>query len=264
MRLKGKAGIVVGGGQTPGATLGNGRACALLFAREGARVLVVDRDLASAEETADMIRADGGEAFAHQADWTKSADCEAFVAACLKRWDALDFLHNNVGIVEGDAPLERLDEAVYDQIMQVNLRGCVMSCKAAIPAMRERKTGSIINISSVAAVTAVPVTAYKLSKAGMNALTQVLAVDNAPHGVRVNAVMPGLLDTPMAIESSAKRNNRSLEDVRASRNRNVHLRGGMGTAWDTAYASLFLHSDEARFITGVALAVDGGAAAHIG
>lgn len=264
MRLEGKVGIVVGGGQTPGATLGNGRASALLFAREGAKVLVVDSNLDSAAETVAMIRAEGGDAEAHRSDWTSLSDCEAHVTACLARWGALDFLHNNVGIVAGDAPLATLTEDAYDDIMRINLKGCVMSCKAALPAMRERKKGSIVNISSAAAIATVPVTAYKLSKAAMNALTQNLAVENARHGVRVNVVMPGLLDTPMAIEGSAMRTGMSLEAVREQRNKAVRLGGKMGTAWDTAYASLFLHSDEAGFISGIALAVDGAASAHVG
>jgi NAD(P)-dependent dehydrogenase (short-subunit alcohol dehydrogenase family) len=263
-RLAGKCGIVVGGGQTPGATLGNGRASALLFAREGARVLVVDRNATSAEETAAMIREEGGEASAHAADWTELAACEAYVSACVARWGALDFLHNNVGTLAGDAPLAALDEDAYDTILRVNLRGCVMSCKAATPVMRAAGAGSIVNISSVAALTAGPATAYKLSKAAINALTQNLAVESAPFGVRVNAVLPGLLDTPMAIEGAAARSGMAPEAVREARDRAVRLRGRMGTAWDTAYASLFLHSDEAAFITGVALPVDGGGAAHGG
>lgn len=263
-RLAGKAGIVVGAGQTPGDTIGNGRAAAVLFAREGARVLLVDRRLESAEETAEMIRAEGGTAESVQGDWTVRADCAAYAEACVKAFGRIDFLHNNVGIGAGDADPLRLSEEAFDRILNVNLKGCLLSCQAVVPVMRSFGGGSIVNVSSLAAVASTPLTAYKISKAGMNALGQSLAMSNARHGIRVNTIMPGLMDTPMAIEGTAESRGVSSDELREFRNQLVPLRQKMGTAWDVAYASLFLHSDEAGFITGVVLPVDGGQAARIG
>jgi NAD(P)-dependent dehydrogenase (short-subunit alcohol dehydrogenase family) len=264
MRLRDKAGIVVGAGQTPGETIGNGRAAAVLFAREGAKVLLVDRELASAVDTKAMIDAEGGTAEVFEGDWTRAADCRAYAAACVEAWGRIDFLHNNVGIGAGDGPPHRVSEEAFDRIMSVNLRGCMLSCQAVVPIMREQRSGSIVNISSVAALAATPLTAYKVSKAGMNAFSQSLALANASYGIRVNAIMPGLMDTPMAVEGTARELGAAVADVRTARDRLVPLRAKMGTAWDVAYASLFLHSDEAGFVTGVLLPVDGGQSARVG
>ena len=265
MRLEGKVGIVVGAGQTPGETVGTGRAAAIVFAREGARVLLVDRNIDSARETAAMIADEGGVAQCVAGDWTDAADCQAFAAACVDAWGRIDFLQNNVGIGGGDATPLKLTEEAFDRIIAVNLKGCLLSCQAVVPVMRGQGSGSIVNISSIAAVvSAIPITAYKISKAGINALSQSLAIQNAPHGVRVNTIMPGLLDTPMAIDSWAATLNIPREQVRAQRSAQVPLRARMGTGWDVAYASLFLHSDEAAFITGAVLPVDGGQLARVG
>ncbi len=266
MRLEGKVGIVVGAGQSPGETVGTGRAAALLFAREGARVLLADRDIDSARETGRLIADEGGSFECVAGDWTSAADCRAFASACVEAWGRIDFLQNNVGIGGGgDGPPRRMTEDAFDRIMNVNLKGCALSCQAVAPVMAEQQSGSIVNISSVAALAAaVSLTAYKISKAGINALTQSLAIENASRGVRVNAIMPGLLDTPMAIDSWAQSLNRPREEVRAARDQLVPLRQKMGSAWDVAYASVFLHSDEASFITGVALPVDGGQLARVG
>ena len=264
MRLGGKVGIVVGAGQTPGETIGNGRAASLLFAREGAQLLLVDRDLGSADETAAMIALEGGVTECVRADWTHAGDCARFVEACIDTFGRVDFLHNNVGVGAGDAGPLRLTEEAFDRILRVNLKGCLLSCQAVLPHMREQGAGSIVNISSLAAVAATPLTAYKISKAGMNALGQSLALANAGYGIRVNTIMPGLMDTPMAIEGTAGEQGLSRDEVRARRDRMVPLRGKMGTAWDVAHASLFLHSDEAGFITGAVLPVDGGQSARVG
>ena len=250
MRLAGKAGIVVGAGQTPGKTVGTGRAAALLLAREGAKVMLADRDLASARQTAAMIADAGGTAECVRADWTNAADCRAMAAACLEAWERIDFLQNNVGIGAGDSDPLRLTEEAFDRILTVNLKGCVFSCQAALPAMRDQEGGSIVNISSIAALAAATrLTAYKLSKAAINALSQSLAIDNAAHGIRVNTIMPGLLDTPMAVDARATHTGVPREQVVAQCAAAVPLRAQMGTAWDVAYASRFLHSDEAQFIT---------------
>jgi NAD(P)-dependent dehydrogenase (short-subunit alcohol dehydrogenase family) len=257
-RVEGKAAIVVGGGQTPGHTIGNGRATAVLLAREGARVCVVDRDLASAQDTVDMIRGEGGEAWAFEADITSEAAAARLVTAALERFGTLDILHNNVGasLALGDAPATELTEAAFQRSFDVNLKGMWLACKHALPALRA-SSGSIVNISSMAARNAYPLVGYKTMKAAVVALTENLAAGNAAHGVRANAILPGLMNTPMAIESRVARGT-SREDVIASRDRRVPLRRRMGTGWDVAYAALYLHSDEAGFVTGVALAVDGG------
>lgn len=264
MRLAGKIGIVVGAGQTPGETIGIGRAAALLFAREGAKVLLVDRDASRADETAELISREGGEASTFAGDWTKAADTKAYARACIDAWGRIDFLHNNVGISEGDTVPADLSEDVFDRVMQVNLKGCLLSCQAVLPIMIAQRGGSVVNISSVASIAyAAPLTAYKLSKIGVNALGQQLALHHAKDGVRVNTVMPGFMDTPMAIEAPSRAMKISKQELRAKRDAYVPV-GRMGSAWDVAYAALFLHSDEAKFITGVVLPVDGGQSARVG
>jgi NAD(P)-dependent dehydrogenase (short-subunit alcohol dehydrogenase family) len=265
LRLEGKVGIVVGAGQSPGQTVGTGRAAAVTFAREGAKLLLADRDRDSARETAELIAGDGGTAECVTADWTSAADCEKFASACVDTFGRIDFLQNNVGIGTGDADPLNLTEEGFDRIIEVNLKGCLLSCQAVAPLMREQGSGSIVNISSIAALAAaVPLTAYRISKAGVNALSHSLALDNAKHGVRVNTIMPGLLDTPMAIDAWAERLNIPRDEIRAQRDALVPLRRKMGSAWDVAYASAFLHSDEAGFITGAVLPVDGGQLTKVG
>ncbi|MGD9720503.1 MAG: SDR family NAD(P)-dependent oxidoreductase [Pirellulales bacterium] len=265
MRLAGKIAIVVGAGQTPGDTIGNGRATALVFAREGAAVLLVDRDAASAQETQALIERAGGTARIFAADAAHEDDCRAMVETCLTQFGRVDILHNNVGIGAGDSDLAHLDEAAWDRILSVNLKCALFACKHVVPVMRRQQAGSIINISSLAATAAATeLTAYKVSKAGLNALTQSLAIANAPFNVRVNAIAPGLIETPMAIESIARNRGVAKEDLIRERNARVPLGNQMGTAWDVAHAALFLASDEAKFITGVVLPVDGGQGARIG
>ena len=263
-RLAGKIAIVVGGGQTPGETIGNGRATAVLFAREGAHVMVVDRDLAAARETVDQIESEGGAAVAHAADATREAECAALIARCVEAYGRVDVLHNNVGIGGGDAGPAHLVEEDWDHILEVNLKSVILPCKHVLPVMRRQRGGVITNVSSIAAVCATPIVAYKVSKAGINAYTQSLAVGNAKHGIRANVIMPGLMNTPMAVEGISRALGVDREALIRQRDAQVPLRGKMGTAWDVAHAALFLASDEAGFITGVALAVDGGQSARIG
>jgi len=263
-RLAGKVALVLGAGQTPGATIGNGRATAVLFAREGARVVAVDRDLEAAEETLAQIRGEGGEARAVQADVTREAECRALMAECVREHGRIDVLHNNVGIGGGDAGPAHVSEEVWDRILSVNLKSVVFPCKHVLPVMRSQRSGSIVNVSSIAAVCATSIVAYKTSKAGVNAYTQSLAIGNAKYGIRANVIMPGLIHTPMAIEGIARARGVSREELIRERDAQVPLGGRMGTAWDVAHAALFLASDEARFITGVALPVDGGQSARIG
>lgn len=266
MRLKDKVAIVVGAGQTPGGTIGNGRATSVLFAREGAKVLCADRDLASAEGTVAEIAREGGEAFAIAADVTDEASLIAMVSACLEHWERIDILHNNVGVslAGGDRTLEDITEDGFDNVMAINLRGMVMTCKHVVPVMQRQAAGAIVNISSVAARERYPYVAYRASKAGVIAFTEQLAYRYAREGIRANSILPGLMDTPMAVEARVKNFGQSHEKVRADRDARVPLGAKMGTAWDVANAALFLASDEAKFISGVALPVDGAALAFVG
>jgi len=264
MRLEGKTAIVVGAGQTPGETIGNGRATAILFAREGANVLLVDRNLQSANETKSMIEDEGGAATAFEADVTRESDCEALVKACVDTYGRVDILHNNVGIATNDAGPTHLREDAWQNIFDVNLKSVFLTCKHTLPVMREQGSGAITNISSVAAVCSVGMLAYKTSKAGMNALTHSLAMGNARYGIRVNAIMPGLMNTPMAIEGISAARGIPKDRLIEQRDAQVPLGAKMGTAWDIAYAALYLASDEAKFVTSVILPVDGGQSARIG
>jgi NAD(P)-dependent dehydrogenase (short-subunit alcohol dehydrogenase family) len=268
MRLKDKIAIIMGGGQGAGSTtaVGNGRATALLFAREGARVLVVDRNLASAQETVDGITEAGGEAVACAADVVDESQVKAAIDTCMQRWGRLDILHNNVGIsvAGGDAAVEAITTEAFDRIVAVNLRGMVYSCKYAIPIMRQQRSGVILNISSMAAWMDYPWVGYKTTKAAIIAMTQQIAIQNAEYGVRANVILPGLMDTPMAVDTRAQAWGKPRAEIAAARDAQVPLRHKMGTAWDVAYAALFLASEEANFITGVALPVDGGASVRVG
>jgi len=256
--------VVVGAGQTPGETIGNGRASAIVYAREGAVVMVVDRDHASAVETCELIQAEGGRATAVQADATSSDDCANVVAACLEENGRIDILHNNVGIGANDRGATSISEEAWDNILAVNLKSVLMPCRYALEPMRAQGSGAIVNISSVAAITSSRMVAYKTSKAGVNAMTQQLALTNARFGIRVNCIMPGAMDTPMAIEGFSAARGISREELRAERDARVPLRNKMGTGWDIAHAALYLVSDEAQFVTGVVLPVDGGSSARIG
>jgi NAD(P)-dependent dehydrogenase (short-subunit alcohol dehydrogenase family) len=265
-RLQDKVALVVGGGQAPGETVGNGRAAALLFAREGARVMVADNRLDSAQETLAMIEKEGGAGLAFQADVTREADCRAMTEKCLETFGRIDILHNNVGIGErgsGFMFLE-LQEADWQRFMEVNLKGMFLTCHEVLPHMIKQGSGVILNVSSVASLVSTPAIAYKTSKAGVNALTHGLALEVARHGVRVNAILPGLMETPMAVEGRVNAYGQDREEVVRLRNERVPLKGGMGTGWDVGHAAVFLASEEAKFITGVLLPVDGGQSAKIG
>lgn len=264
MLLKGRIAIVTGAGQTPGETIGNGRATAIRFAREGARVLVVDRRMDSAQETVRMISENGGEASPLVADVTVEDDCRSIAAACVERYGGIDILHNNVGRSEGDAPTVELGETAWQELMDINLKGTFLACKHVLPVMRRRKAGVIINVSSTSSICTRPNLGYGTAKAGVNAMTRTLALENAPYGIRVNAILPGYIDTPMAIERRARERGVGRDVVRRERDARVPLGNTMGTAWDVASAAAFLASDEARFITGVLLPVDGGMSARIG
>jgi NAD(P)-dependent dehydrogenase (short-subunit alcohol dehydrogenase family) len=263
-RLEGKVAIVVGTGQTPGDTIGNGRAISMLFAREGARVMLVDRSIESANDTKSLIEKEGGESSPFQADIVNEDDCRRIAEECVEQFGRIDVLVNVVGIGTGDNNITKLDLKAWEIIFDVNLKGMFLTCRYVLPVMKQQESGSIINISSVAAVCAAGMTAYPVSKAGVNALTHQMAMTQARYGIRVNAIMPGLMNTPMAIEGISDALGIKKDDLIKMRNEAVPLKGGMGDAWDTAYAALFLASDEAKFITAVVLPVDGGQCAKIG
>jgi len=264
MRLKDKVAVIIGAGQSAGETMGNGRATVLRFAQEGARIFAVDRDLDSANETAALARAEGGangvEIETARADVVHESELKAAVAGAHKHFGRIDILHYNVGIsvAGGDAPVTEITEDAFDLISAVNLRGAVMACKHALPIMREQKSGVILMISSISAWENYPNVAYKVTKAGMIAFTQQLAIRNAEYGIRANAILPGLMATPMAVDVRSRTINKPRDEIMRERDARVPLRGRQGTALDVANAALFLASDEANFITGVSLPVDGG------
>lgn len=270
-RLEGRTAVVVGAGQTQGETIGNGRAVAITFAREGARLVLVDRDPMGLAETAGRAATAAGEA-GHDVplpvevvvDVTTTDGPDRLVAAAVDACGGFDVLHNNVGIGAGDAPPHHLTDDAYDRIMDVNLRAMWRTCRAAVPVLRAQERSAIVNVSSLASVAAATsLTAYKISKAGVNALTQNLALSGARYGMRANAVLPGFIDTPMGVDAAAEALGVERSDYAAARSAMVPL-GRQGSAWDVANAALFLASDEAAFITGVLLAVDGGQAARVG
>ncbi|HLU03048.1 MAG TPA: SDR family oxidoreductase [Advenella sp.] len=266
-RLENKIAVVIGAGQSPGVGMGNGRATVLRFAQEGARILAVDRSLDAAGETCNIAREkyDALDVEPFSADVRKESDLMAAIAAAERKWGRIDVLHYNVGVsVSGrDADATEITEEAFDFITQVNLRGCVMACKHVLPVMRKQQSGVILTVSSVSAWQRYPWVAYKATKAAMVAYTKQLAIENAQYGIRANTILPGLIDTPMAVDTRAVSFGKSREQVVSERNARVPLRARMGTAWDVANAAVFLASDEAGFVTGVELPVDGGALVNI-
>lgn len=248
-RLAGKVAIVTGAGsQNEG--IGNGRAAAILFAREGARVLLVDRRIEAAQQTLAAIEAEGGSAATFQADVTASADCQAMVAEAVNRWGRLDILDNNVGIGVGQTVVD-VSEADWELQMRVNVTSMMLASKHAIPAMKASGGGAIVNVSSIASLRPRGLTPYATSKGAVEALTRGMAADHGREGIRVNAIAPGPVFTPMVSVGG-------MPDARREARRKSSALGIEGTGWDIGYAALFLVSDEARYITGVVLAVDGG------
>ncbi|HEY7142223.1 MAG TPA: SDR family NAD(P)-dependent oxidoreductase [Methylomirabilota bacterium] len=246
-RLRGKVAIVTGAGSR-GPGLGNGKAAAILFAREGARVLCVDQALPRAEETVALIRAEGGEAAALAADVTRADDCRAMVEAAAARWGGLDVLHNNVGI-ESRKDLLETSEEEWDQVLAVDLKSVFLATRAAAPAMIARGGGSVICVSSIAGRRGHGRTAYSAAKAGIEGFVRTVAVQLGPQGVRVNAIAPGTVWTPMV--------SRLGEEARERRRRASPL-GTEGTGWDVGWGAVYLASDESRWVTGHVLVIDAG------
>ena len=249
-RLAGLVAIVTGAGSR-GPGIGNGRATAVLFAREGARVALVDNVRAAAQETKDMIDAEQGECFVIEADVTRDEDCRRVVDESLRLYGRIDVLDNNVGI-EGPGSVVETDEATWDRVMNVNVKSMMLMSKHVIPVMAAQGGGSIINISSLSALRPRGLTPYTTSKGAVIALTQAMAVDHAPQGIRANAIAPGPVYTPMVAGGMTP----ELRERRAK----ASPLGVEGNAWDIGWAAVYLASPESRWVTGIVLQVDGGAA----
>lgn len=266
-RLRGKIALVIGGGAI-GPGWGNGKAAATLYAREGASVCVVDMRKGSADETVAIIRGFGGEAFALEADATAEDDVAGAVAACVKRYQRIDVLHNNVGGQGTGRTLDTITVADWNATLARNLTSAMLSCRAVVPIMEAQGGGSIINISSIASLRHlnVPTAVYSAAKGGLNEFTKNIALQHAGKGIRVNCVLPGYIDTPFIQRKIGGRANYEIKgfetahEYRAARDAVVPLRR-MGNAWDVAYACLFLASDEASYITATTIVVDGGVTA---
>ncbi len=256
-RLEGKVAIIVGAGQQPGETPGNGKATAIRFAQEGATLLLVDINEAWVNDTFEAVKEFGGQASVLITDITQEENCKALAKTAIERYGRIDILHYNVGRSKGDRKTVDMDVQMWDEIMAMNLRGMFMACKAVLPQMIAQKSGSIINISSTSSFAARPTITYKTSKGAVNTMTQHIAMENAPYGVRANAILPGLIDTPMAIERRAAERGVSRDVIRGEREVLVPMKR-MGSAWDVANAAVFLASDEANYITGALIPVDGG------
>lgn len=249
--LSGKVAIVTGGGAADDG-IGNGRAAAILLARAGANVLVVDRKLELAQRTAEMMAGEPGAAAAFEADITDEEQCSAVVREAMRRFGRLDLLDNNVGIGSRGSVVDERAE-VWRRVMQVNVETMFLVSKHAIPAMVESGDGgAIVNVASISALRPRGLTAYSTSKGAVIALTRAMAVDHGPDGVRVNCVAPGPVFTPMVARGG-------MSDAARDQRRRASLLGIEGTGWDIGKAVRFLLSDEARYITGQTLVVDGGA-----
>ena len=256
-RLTGKVCIIVGAGQQPGQTIGNGRAVAERFAQEGASLLLVDVNADWLDETVRAVSAYKGIVHSLIADITQESQCQQIAEICIQHFGQIDVLHNNVGLSKGDKRTSDLDVSAWEYIMDRNLKGMFMTCKHVLPHMVRQQSGCIINISSTSSFAARPTLTYKTSKAAVNAMTQHIAMENAAFGIRANAILPGLMDTPMAINRRAQEQGVDPELIRRQRSALVPI-GRMGTAWDVANAAVFLASDDAAYITGVLLPIDGG------
>ena len=257
-RLEAKVAIVTGAGSV-GPGWGNGKATAVLFAREGAKILAVDIDFAAAEETKGIIDNEGGICEAYMADVSKSSEVKGMVERCIEVYGRIDILHNNVGIVEVGGPVE-ISEENWDRLIDVNLKSMFLTSKFCIPHMEKQGGGVILNISSIGSIRFIgyPSVSYNASKGAINQLTQNIAIQYAEKGIRANSILPGLMNTPQIIEYlKGAYGDGGVEEMIKKRNGMCPMKK-MGDAWDTAYAALFLASEEAKYITGAQLVVDGG------
>jgi NAD(P)-dependent dehydrogenase (short-subunit alcohol dehydrogenase family) len=256
-RLQDRIAIIFGAGSMKAGALSNGKAAALTYAREGARVVAVDLEIDAARETADAVVAEGGHCIALSANVAVAAEVEAVIAEAIAQFGRIDILHNNVGINDF-ALLADMTEAQWDRVMDANIKGMFLACRAVLPHMVKQGGGVVTNISALASVRYLgPVVAYMTSKAAVNGFTQSVALEFAEHNIRCNAILPGFIDTPAGM-SAYERGDPATVQARKDY-RNSKLPGGRsGKPWDIANAALFLASDEARYINGVLLPVDGG------
>ena len=255
-RLKGKIAVVTGAGSS-GDGVGNGKAAAIIFAREGAKVLLVDMDLERAQQTQAVIENEGGVAYAIAADVTRAEDCERMAATAISQFGAIDILHNNVGI-EIPGGIQEISEDDWDKTLSVNLKSVFLMCKYSLPHMQKQRSGVIVNISSINGIRTLPALSgpYGASKAGMIALTREIAVEYASDGIRANCVLPGMMNTPFVKAALTEAWGGDIQEM-------INLRDAMcptgkqGESWDVANAALFLASDESKYVTGTTLVVDG-------
>ncbi|CDZ29730.1 SDR family NAD(P)-dependent oxidoreductase [Neorhizobium galegae] len=255
-RMKNKVVLVFGAGSV-GPGFGNGKAAAVAYAREGGIVVCVDVDLDAARNTVDVIESEGRTGLALAADVTKSIDIAAVVETTMERFGRIDVLHNNVGINLPGGAAEATEES-WRKVMDVNLTSAFLTCKAVLPIMEKQGSGAIINISSLASIrwTGYPYVSYYASKAALNHFTRAIAIEYAAKGIRANAILPGLMDTPH-IQKQISGYYGSTEEMKAKRDALSPMKR-QGDGWDIAWASVFLASDEAKYITGVELPIDGG------
>ncbi len=255
-RLRDKVALVFGAGSI-GPGWGNGKATAVAYAREGAKILAIDLNLAAAQETADIIAGEGGVGAAIAADVTKSDDVQRVVEQCLALHGRIDILHNNVGMAWVGGPVE-MTEKTWNDSLQLNVGSLFLTCKHVLPVMEAQGAGAIVNVSSIASIRwlGTPYIGYAASKAAVNQFTQAIALQYAKKGIRANAILPGMMDTPTARVALQSQFADEAELI-AKRNAACPT-GRMGDGWDIAWASVFLASDEAKYITGVLLPVDGG------
>lgn len=263
MRLEGKVAVITGAGQAQGESIGNGRAAAVLFAREGAKLVLANRSMASLEGTRELLRKEGFDAECVTSDISSEDDCAALVKIAVSKFGRIDIVHNNVGIGSLDGDTAKIERSSWDNVFNVNLDGAMLISKHALPVMRSQKSGSITHVSSVAAISSFPLIAYKTSKAALHEFVRWLAFENAPHNIRCNVLMLGLIDTPMAIEGYHRATGTPRDTLRKQRSAQVPM-GRMGTAWETAKVAVFLASDEASYITGAVVPVDGGVHTRVG
>jgi NAD(P)-dependent dehydrogenase (short-subunit alcohol dehydrogenase family) len=256
-RLAGKVAIVTGAG-TRGDGVGNGKACAILYAREGAKILAADVDPHAARETADQIEKEGGECLSFSADVSRSADCSAMVDACIGKFGRLDVLHNNVGITDSGGPVEYSEEQ-WERMIRINAKSVFLTAKYSLPHMERQGSGSIVNIASVNGVRTLPFPklAYAASKAAMIAMSREIAIQYAARGVRSNVVLVGLIKSPIVVQNNTQLYGGDVDEMWRTRDA-MSPTGKQGEVWDIAQASLFLASDESRYVNGAVLPVDGG------
>ena len=254
-RLNGKRVVLVGAGQSPGATMGIGRATALLFAKEGARLLLVDRDLAGAADTVSMMEPGGGDVSVLQGDITRAGDCEELAQAARSRLGGVDVLFNSVGIL-GPGLAADVAEDVWDTVIETNLKAMWLVAKHVLPIMVEQQGGSFVAVSSIGAERGGTSTVYGVSKAGVSRLVKSIASTYGQHNIRANAILPGLIDTPMAIDAAVAGTDMSRDELARDWEARVPM-AYKGSAADVAYAALFFASDESRYVSGACLPVDG-------